>query len=311
MAITGRDRAEDGPGTALGPDALEAALVGVAAVGLAGSRRFVPPGAAGDGDGRRLVDRCADEGLTGLLAAAAGAGYVMLDPASEAGLADQAGAAARCRADAAAAAVAASAALATAGIEHRVLDGPGLVPRVYADPARRPFSAVEMAVRPAVRDLAGALAGPAVRVGTEILPPGAPTRVRLGDLGDAPVLVVAEGGTVPALPLDALLVRACVLATAGGAPRLAALRDVAQIALAGSLDGAAARARAEAWRCSGLLAEALRQAWDTFDLADKTDLSAWADRYAAPPMRRRALRAPAGGTGPFVRLGHALGRRER
>jgi Uncharacterised nucleotidyltransferase len=318
MAITGRDRPEDGPEAALGHDAFGPALVGIAAVGLAGSRRFLPALAPGDGDGGRLIDRCAAEGLVGLLAAAVDAGFVNLGPGNGAALAERAAEAARRTVAAAAEAVAASAALAAAGIDHRVLDGPAVVPRAFVDPSRRPFATVEVAVPPAALERADALAGPAVRVGIEVLPPGtAAARVRLGDLSDAAVPVAVEGGTPPGLPLDALLVRAAVVATAGGRGRLVALRDVAQIALAGSLAGGVVRARAEAWRCAGLLAAALRQAWETFDLADKTDLSVWAARYSAPPVRRRALRAPAGGAGtldrlagPLGRLGHAFGRRD-
>src|SRR4029453_8584707 len=44
-------------------------------------------------------------------------------------------------------------------------------------------------------------------------------------------------------------------------------------------------------------------AWDTFDLADKTDLSVWAARHGEPTVPARTLRAATGAFVPFDRLG--------
>ena len=308
MTVTGRNEGHGSSPASLRHDGPEPTLVGIAAVGLAGSRRFLAGGPARAADGARLIARCAAEGLSGMLAAAVNGGTVALDGDGdgrhgdgEGVLADRASEAAAEAARAAAVVtgetLALSAALAAAGIDHRVLDGPALVPRVYADAGLRPFAAAEVAVAPEAGDRARALAGPGVRVRTDLLPSEAGPRLRLADLGDAPVPVAVDGGTLPGLPLDVALLRAAVVAAGAGSRRLLALRDVAQIALAGPLPGEAARARADGWRCAALLAAGVHAAWDTFDLADKTDLSVWAAHYGDPPF-----------PGPGRRLRHALGR---
>jgi hypothetical protein len=50
-------------------------------------------------------------------------------------------------------------------------------------------------------------------------------------------------------------------------------------------------ARADAWRCTGVVAWAVAQAWQTFDLADKTELSVWATRYRSAPRGPRRVSA--------------------
>jgi hypothetical protein len=334
VSIAGRAEGQGGPSAAHGEDAVASRLAAIAALGLAGSRRLLadPPdseghgngGGHGDGDGRLLVERGAAEGLIGLLDAAVDAGLVALRDDDRAALAARAEEAGRRTEVATQEAIAASAALAALGIDHRVVDGPAVVPRVFACTGRRPFADVSLVVPFAAIDRARGLAGPTVRVGSELLPPGAGTRPRLDDLGDARVTVEVAGATLPGLPLDVALVRAAAIAARPGPVRLVALRDVAQIALAGSPSGGAVRSRARAWRCSELVADGLRRAWDTFDLADKTDLSVWAARYGAAPVRRRALRVaarspgPAGSAGPLDRvagplhrLGDVFGRRAR
>jgi hypothetical protein len=125
------------------------------------------------------------------------------------------------------------------------------------------------------------------------------TRVRLADLAEPPVEVV----TLPGLPLDAACVSACARAAAGP-QELIALRDVAQIALVEPLDFDLVWARADAWRCTEVVAWAVTQAWQTFDLADKTELSVWASRYRPAPRGPRRVSALA------QRLAQALYRDE-
>src|SRR5690606_21572709 len=83
---------------------------------------------------------------------------------------------------------------------------------------------------------------------------------------------------------------------------LARQRDVAQRQPSCMPHAAAARRLAEALGLTGALAEAIALAWDTFDLADKTELSVWAQRVAGRRPHQAAERpAPA----PVARKGFA------
>ncbi|HEY7069587.1 MAG TPA: hypothetical protein VH479_05725 [Acidimicrobiales bacterium] len=275
----------------------EATLAAVAAFGLAGSRHPLPAAPLDDDEWEGLVTACVDAGLVGMLAAAADAGALPLrDGQGEELRGSAAQASDRSLAVARAAAVH-SARLASAGIDHRVLDGPALVQRVFRTPERRPISSVDVLVAPGAVDAAHVLAdGDAdlVRVRDEALPAGFGARVRLADVA-GPVEVAVPGpeggGThLPGLPLDAVCVSACARAAAGP-DELIALRDVAQIALVEPLDCALVWARADAWRCTAVVAWAVAQAWQTFDLADKTELSVWASRYQPAPRGPRRVSA--------------------
>ncbi len=269
----------------------EATLAAVAAFGLAGSRHNLPAAPVDDGAWEALVAACVDAGLVGLLAAAADAGAVPLGDGQAEALRGSAALAADRSLAVERAAAGHSARLAAAGVDHRVLDGPALVPRVFRDPGRRPLASVEVLVAPSALGTAHALLdGDAdlVRVRDEALPGGVGVRVRLADVADPPVEVAArgpegDGARLPGLPLDAACVTACARAAAGP-QELIALRDVAQIALVDPLDCELVWARAGAWRCTGIVAWAVAQAWQTFDLADKTELSVWAHRYE-PELR--------------------------
>jgi hypothetical protein len=275
-----------------------ATLAAVAAFGLAGSRHPLPAAPLDDDEWEGLVATCVDLGLIGLLAAAADAGALPLRDGQGEELSGSAAQASDRSLAVERAAAAHSARLATAGIDHRVLDGPALVPRVFPAPARRPVVSVDVLVAPGAVGAAHALAdGEAdlVRVRDEALPAGFGARVRLADVADPPVEVVVHGteggGTrLPGLALDAACVSACARAAAGP-QELIALRDVAQIALVESLDCELVWARADAWRCSAVVAWAVAQAWKTFDLADKTELSVWAARYQPAPRGPRRVSA--------------------
>jgi hypothetical protein len=289
----------------------EATLAAVAAFGLAGSRHPLPAAPLADDEWEGLVATCVDAGLVGLLAAAADAGALPLRDGQGEELRGSAAQASDRSLAVERAAAAHSARLATAGIDHRVLDGPALVPRVFRIPERRPVVSVDVLVAPGAMGAAHALAdGDAdlVRVRDEALPTGFGGRVRLADMADPPVEVVVPGpeggGTcLPGLPLDAVCVSACARAAAGP-QELIALRDVAQIALVEPLECALVWARADAWRCTGVVAWAVAQAWQTFDLADKTELSVWATRYQPAPRGPRRVSALA------QRLAQALYREE-
>lgn len=268
-------------------------LAAIAAYGLAGSRRSLPGAALDPAAWDALVTLCAARHLVGLLSAAVATGEVAVPDERRVAFADLTGRVADRSRTAGRAAVAGSAALAEAGIDHRVLDGPAIVDRVFRDPHRRPVEAVEVLVAPSALGAAGALTGDPVRVCSEALPHGLGARVRLADLSEPPVDVEVDGSRLPAVALDAALVRSCARAAGGGADHVVALRDVAQIALSGPIDGDLVRSRAADWRCTAVVAWAVARAWQAFDLADRTELSVWAERYEPEPAERRALLSPA------------------
>ena len=268
-------------------------VAAVAAFGLAGSCQSLPAGPLDAGGWDALVDTCVGEGLVGLLAAAVDTGALPVVPDQRASLVVPATEAIDRDRAVARATVDVSARLRSAGVDHRMLDGPAVATRVFRDPQRRPHASADVLVAPgAVATARGLLDGAAglVRVRDEALPSGVGGRVRLADVEGAPVPVTVDGTDLPGLPLDATFVAACARA-AGGAPGLLALRDVAQCALDEQLDPALVWDRAAAWRCTAVVAWAVGQAWETFDLADKTELSVWAARYDPAPRSRVAALA--------------------
>jgi hypothetical protein len=105
--------------------------------------------------------------------------------------------------------------------------------------------------------------------------PGGPDPLEL--LGDAAEIEVA-GRSVAVLTVEQQIVVACLdLADAPIAP-LIQLRDVAQLALSPDLDGRKTRRLAQRVGAISALARVVALAWETFDLADRTELSVWAQR---------------------------------
>jgi hypothetical protein len=85
---------------------------------------------------------------------------------------------------------------------------------------------------------------------------------------------------LPALGTEERLLHACVEAAAADKrPRIVTLRDVAQMALAPSLDLKRMQRLAGRWTAGLVVAEALRLAWSVFDLTEMTPILAWAWRY--------------------------------
>jgi hypothetical protein len=105
--------------------------------------------------------------------------------------------------------------------------------------------------------------------------PGGPDPLEL--LGEAADIEVA-GRSVAVLTIEQQIVIACLdLADAPVAP-LVQLRDVAQLALSPDLDGRKTRRLAQRLGATSALARVVALAWETFDLADRTELSVWALR---------------------------------
>ena len=73
---------------------------------------------------------------------------------------------------------------------------------------------------------------------------------------------------------------ACYHAVLGeGSPRLAPLRDLAQLTLTRRLDLRRVHELARASHGAGVVARAVRQSWHAFQIADVVALSAWAQSY--------------------------------
>ncbi len=136
--------------------------------------------------------------------------------------------------------------------------------------------------------------------GNDVDEAGAAEHDLIDRLGPGAVIELA-GRAVSVLTLEQQLVLACVEATTVPVASLVQARDVAQLTLAADLDSKRARRLAEATGVAGALAEGIALAWNSFDLADKTDLSVWARRmggsrrdrpgaeYASPSVGRVGL----------------------
>jgi hypothetical protein len=109
---------------------------------------------------------------------------------------------------------------------------------------------------------------------------------RLGPGAEQPL----GGRALAVLSPEQQLVAACVAVAPLPVAPLPELRDIAQLALFPELDGVEARRVAMSLGAVGALAAGVTTTWTTFDLADKTELSAWAMRMSG---RRPATSAGA------------------
>jgi hypothetical protein len=87
------------------------------------------------------------------------------------------------------------------------------------------------------------------------------------------------GTPVSALAPEARLIAACLRVAVGPAPRLIGMRDVVQLVLGGQVPISDLHRAAREWGVRALVASAVRQAWQSFALADVVALSTWARRY--------------------------------
>jgi hypothetical protein len=115
------------------------------------------------------------------------------------------------------------------------------------------------------------------------------------------VRVTADGSTFQALCAEERLLAASVAARLhGGEQNFVAQRDLTQLVLRDDLSVRKVARLASLWRLEALLAEAVRQAWDTFAVPDVVALSAWSRSYRPHRRDRRRLsaHAPQDVTGP-------------
>lgn len=102
---------------------------------------------------------------------------------------------------------------------------------------------------------------------------------------------VVGGRRIPALDAPRRLVHAAMHASLGNwPPRLVAQRDLASLATRLPEPGEAV-ALAERWQLGAVLADAVRRAWQLFDLPDAYDLAGWAAERRPTRKERIALDA--------------------
>lgn len=174
-------------------------------------------------------------------------------------------------------------------IPHRILKGPALAHSAYPDPMLRGFGDVDILVHPdcwyesldVLQNLGATRLFPELRPGFDArfgkdatlvshsgLEIDLHRTLALGPYGlwvdcdelfDRPAAVVSLGGTrIPVLDREAAFLHACYNAVlADDPPRLAALRDVAQMALSGSMDPEEVFLLARRWRGIGVVRRAL------------------------------------------------------
>ena len=210
-----------------------------------------------------------------------------------------------------------------AGIDHRVLKGSAHAHLDYPDPALRSFGDIDVLVPTAQYDGAVTALGsvgawrrvPELRPGFDrrfgkggsfVTPEGLEIDLhRLftsGPIGLAmnpdDLFVDRDSFEIGRRPLPALsrelrFLHACFHAVLGSptrSPRLASLRDVAQILLHPALDSERVTSVCTAWHAQAVVSAAVRATWETFQLADILPLTVWAYGYEPDRQAEANLR---------------------
>jgi hypothetical protein len=304
--------------------------VAVASHGLAGSRLDVPGGPLDDEQWSRLLQACRAQELLGYVAGAVAAGALVVTDAQADELyvleAESAGLALLVEQQL----VTLAGSLSAAGIGYRVVDGPARSQLGFSDVCLRHFETVDVVVEPGYVKLAAAMKGhqgshfrnthrarrrPRIGVRATVLPLGDhETIVDIADLPDASATITLGGHRLLALPPEEQLVCAAIeVINDPGGRRVVLLRDIVELTLSADLDAARVRRLAEIWDVADLVVSALREAWQTFELADKTVLSVWSQRYDLRPVSRRGpygrVDAPESRRGVSDTMQRLLGRR--
>jgi len=210
--------------------------------------------------------------------------------------------------------------LETAGVDHRVLKGTGVAHLDYPDPALRSFGDVDLLVRSSQFDDAVEVlvaAGhqrkfPEPRPGFDrrfgkgsclVSPSGHEIdlhrtlamgpfglRIPLDDLWRRLSPFEVGGHQFCALGPEDRFLHACVHAALGdNPPRLASLRDVAQMHLARPLDVDFTRRLSSSWGADAVVARAVRMAGDVLGLEAVGPLARWAMTFSPDRRDRRSL----------------------
>jgi hypothetical protein len=303
----------------------------VASYGLT-TRLALPQDVLADHDWDEVLANARSQRLTGLLAAAVGAGaFPTTDEQYEQ------------TADAQVAAMAVvlrlerllldvAEQLAQAGIEVRVLKGSAAAHMLYPDPALRPFNDIDILVPSGAFDDAvtviarsgGVRQHPQPRPGFDrrfskgtsfSMPSGLEVdlhrtfvagpfglTVQLDDVWAASRPFQIGGVGLHGLDPETCFLGLCYHAALGEAvPRLLPLRDVAQIMTRGAIDTGRVLSLARGWRAEAAVARAVSTSVTTLGLEPRGTLAEWALEYRADRTATRALSA-------YTHDGNAYGR---
>jgi hypothetical protein len=207
-----------------------------------------------------------------------------------------------------------------AGVDHRVLKGPGVAHLDYPDPALRSFGDIDLLVRSSQFEAAvEALVGvghqrryPEPRPGFDrrfskgsclVSPAGIEVdlhrtlamgpyglRLKLEDLWHRSSTFELAGRQFHTLGPEERFLHACFHAVLGDNPiRLASLRDVAQMQLARPLDVDRTLRLSSSWGADAVVARAVRVAGEALGLAGDGALTPWAAQFSPGRRDRRYL----------------------
>jgi hypothetical protein len=228
--------------------------------------------------------------------------------------------------------------LAGASIPARVFKGAALAHTVYSDPASRVFADVDLLVRSVdftravdvlgrtldtTRDVPELRSGFDERFGKEAMirtPSGLELdlhrtfvdgafglTVDLDDLFGPPYRFPLGKYELETLAMPARFLQACYSAALGDwPPRLASLRDVAQLLLRERPHLADVLMMARRWRCEVVVARAVTIAWRELALVERPPIVEWAERYRPTRMDRMLLASHTGPARSFTRHAAAL-----
>ncbi len=298
----------------------------IAAHGLPGTPATPAHGLLGDGEFEELLAQCEQHRLLGLIGVAVRDGALAVTAGQHDRVEEhlEAWLAHALRVERLL--VDATTALDAAGLEHRVLKGVALAHLAYPDPAWRVFGDVDLLVPGASLTAAVRVLEPALglsRVEAELRPgfddrfgkeallqaPGGPEldlhrtfaqgalglTVELEDLFVPGQPFTLGGHRLQALPPSQQLIHAAYAAVMGDwPPRLAAVRDVAQILLTLDPPFDEVLRFARRWRAEGVLARGVMMAWDVLAPSATPPLVTWASSYRLPRLDRLLLAAQTG-----------------
>jgi hypothetical protein len=292
----------------------------VAAHGLEGRTLALPTAPVGPPAWAHLMAVARHERITGLLLNAVLAGDLAVTPdqAEEAKLAHRASMATALMLEATLIETAAT--LGEAGIDLRVLKGPAVAHLDYPDPALRSFGDIDLLVRSSqFDDAVAALVSAAHRRKFPEPRPGFDRRFSKGSCLVHPggyeidihrTLAMGPYGLglkvdelrrrssafeLAGLRFDALgpaerFLHACFHAVLGdNPPRLASLRDVAQMHLARPLDVDVVRRLSSSWGADAVVARAVTSAGDALGIESDGPLNRWAAGFSPSRRDRRSL----------------------
>ena len=302
------------------PSGIEPALLAVAAYGLKGTLREFPAEPLSDRDWSRLIEHVRTQRLSGLLMAAVDDGALPVTDTQRESARDEHVAAMTHVLLLEDFLINSVQLFADAGIRTRVLKGSAVAHLDYGDPSLRPFVDIDLLVESDAFDDATHTLYQAghrryyaeIRPGYDrrfgkgvsfVSPDGLELDLHrtfaMGPFGltvDLDMLWGSEqrfglgGAELSALGPEERLLHACYHAALGDwPPRLLPHRDVAEMLLYGHCEEERLLRVSAEWGGQAVISRAIATAWELFDIADVTALSAWASRFRVDERNRSRL----------------------